>query len=293
MKVIAKAVSAVGVILTLALGSAAQERRLQVVAAENFYGDIARQIGGNLVDVASILNNPNHDPHLFETTASVIRQVVGAQIIVFNGANYDPWMNKLLSATPRPDRIVLNVAELVGTKSGDNPHLWYVPSTMLAVAKALAEAFSKIDPVHAGDYSARQEVFDASLAHVKEKMDQIRAAHLGDAVTATEPIFGPMVAALGLEMRNGRFQLAVMNDTEPGARDIAAFQKDLREHRVKVLIFNKQTKTNLTQRMLEIAFQSNIPVVGVTETQPADMNYQDWMLMQLDELQRALAASPT
>jgi zinc/manganese transport system substrate-binding protein len=292
MKVIARAVSAVGLALVLASGSAAQEPRLQVVAAENFYGDIARQVGGNQVDVASIMNNPEQDPHLFEASPSVIRQVAGAQVVVFNGANYDPWMNKLLSASPRSGRTVLNVAELVGKKDGDNPHLWYDPSTMQAVAKALAVTFGKVDPAHAAYYTAREGVLDASLTHIKTKMDQIRAAHGGVAVTATEPVFGPMVAALGLEMRNGRFQLAVMNSSEPSARDIASFQQDLKEHKVKVLIYNKQASTPLTQRMLEIARQSNVPVVGVTETQPSGVNYQDWMLMQLHELQKALAASP-
>jgi zinc/manganese transport system substrate-binding protein len=101
-----------------------------------------------------------------------------------------------------------------------------------------------------------------------------------------------MVAALGLEMRNGRFQVAVMNSSEPSARDIASFQQDLREHKAKVLIYNKQANTPLTERMLEIARQSKVPVVGVTETQPSGMNYQEWMLMQLHELQKALAASP-
>jgi zinc/manganese transport system substrate-binding protein len=111
-------------------------------------------------------------------------------------------------------------------------------------------------------------------------------------VTATEPVAGYMVSALGLIMRNERFQLAVMNDTEPSARDIAAFERDLNEHKVKVLLFNKQASTKLTERMLEVARRSNVRVVGVTETEPAGMNYQDWMLMQLDELQKALADSP-
>ena len=293
MRTIARTVPTFGLVLTMTLGSAAQEAKLSIVAAENFYGDIARQIGGNLVDVVTIMSNPDQDPHLFETTPTVIRQIGAAQIVIFNGADYDPWMNKLLSATPRAGRIVVNVAELVGTKIGANPHLWYAPATIPAVAKALAEAFSKADAPHAADYVSRQEAFESSLTGLHKKIDQIRAKYAGAVVTATEPVFGYMASALGFKMRNERFQLAVMNDTEPSARDIAAFERDLREHKVRLLFYNKQASTKLTQRMLEVARSSDIRVVGVTETQPAGMNYQDWMLMQLDEVEKALANSPT
>jgi zinc/manganese transport system substrate-binding protein len=293
VRTIARSLPTFGLVLAMTVGSAAQEAKLSVVAAENFYGDIAQQIGGNFVDVVSIMSNPDQDPHLFETTPTVIRQVSAAQIVIFNGVDYDPWMNKLLLATPRAGRVVVNVAELTGRKRGDNPHLWYAPATMPAVAKALAGAFSRADTPHAADYTARHEAFEASFARLYKKIDEIRGKHAGTVVTATEPVFGPMVSALGLKMRNERFQLAVMNDTEPSARDIAAFERDLQERKVRLLLYNKQASTKLTQRMLEVARRSNIRVVGVTETQPAGMNYQDWMLMQLDELQKALADPST
>jgi zinc/manganese transport system substrate-binding protein len=292
MRTIARTAPTFALLLSMTIGAAAQEARLSVVAAENFYGDVAQQIGGNLVDVVSIMSNPDQDPHLFETTPTVIRQVAAAQVVIFNGADYDPWMKKLLSATSRTGRIVVDVAELVGTKGGANPHLWYAPATIPAVAKALASAFSKADASHAADYASRQQAFEASLAGLQEKIDLIRAKYAGTVVTATEPVFGYMVSALGFKMRNERFQLAVMNDTEPSARDIAAFEGDLKEHKVKVLLFNKQASTKLTQRMVEVARRSNIRVVGVTETQPAGMSYQDWMLMQLNELQKALGDPP-
>jgi zinc/manganese transport system substrate-binding protein len=291
MRTIARSVPTFGLVLIMTVGSAAQEAKVSVVAAENFYGDIAQQVGGNLVEVVSIMSNPDQDPHLFETTPTVIRQVGAAQVLIFNGADYDPWMNKLISATPRAGRIVVDVAELMGTKRGANPHLWYAPATIPAVAKALVRALSKADAPHASDYASRQEAFEASLTPIFKKIDQIRAKYAGTVVTATEPVFGYMVSALGLKMRNERFQLAVMNDTEPSARDIAAFEQDLKEGKVRVLLFNKQASTKLTQRMLEVARRSNIRVVGVTETEPAGMSYQDWMLMQLDELQKALGDS--
>ena len=277
----------------MAMGAAGQELKPSVVAAENFYGDIARQIGGDRVEVASILSNPDQDPHLFETTPTIVRQIAAARIVILNGADYDAWMDKLLKAAPRVGRTVLAVAELVNKKAGDNPHLWYDPATMPTLARALADAFSKADPAHAADYAARLATLLASLERIGGKVAEIRAKYAGVAITATEPVFGYMASALGLKVRNERLQMAVMNDTEPSARDIAAFEQDLKEHRVRVLLYNKQTSTKLTQRMLEIARRAKIPVVGVTETQPMGMSYQDWMLTQLAELQNALAQPST
>jgi zinc/manganese transport system substrate-binding protein len=278
-----------GCVLVLFASASAEVSRPRVVAAENFYGDVARQIGGSWFEVSSIMSSPDQDPHLFETTPAVARQLSEAQIVILNGADYDPWVNKLLLASPRAGRLAINVADLVGKKSGDNPHLWYQPETMQALALALARTMSEIDPARAADYVVRQQAFKSSLAPLNQKIAQIRTKYGGVAITATEPVFGYMAVALGLSMRNERFQLAVMNDTEPSARDIAAFENDLKTQRVKALIFNKQAITNLTKRMLDTAERARIPVVGVTETEPAGVNYQDWMLMQLNELQNALA----
>jgi Zinc-uptake complex component A periplasmic len=166
-------------------------------------------MAANLVDVVSIMSNPDQDPHLFETTPTVIRQVSAAQIVIFNGADYDPWMNKLLSVTPRAGRIVVNVAELVGTKRGANPHLWYAPATIPAVAKALAGAFSKADAPHAADYASRQEAFEASLTGLYKKIDQIRAKYAGTVVTATEPVFGYMVSAAAIWFLHARDEVII------------------------------------------------------------------------------------
>jgi zinc/manganese transport system substrate-binding protein len=293
MSAIGRFAPVLALVLAMTMGAAGQELKPSVVAAENFYGDIARQIGGDGVEVASILSNPDQDPHLFETTPTIVRQIAAARIVIFNGADYDAWMDKLLKIAPRVERTVLTVAELVNKKAGDNPHLWYDPGTMPTLARALADTLGKADPAHAADYAARLNTFLASLDRVSGKIEEIRAKYAGVAITATEPVFGYMAAALGLKVRNERFQMAVMNDTEPSARDIAAFEQDLKEHKVRALLYNKQTGTKLTQRMLDIARRARIPVVGVTETEPMGMSYQDWMLMQLADLQNALAQPST
>jgi zinc/manganese transport system substrate-binding protein len=279
--------------LLFALGAAgpahAQDAgKIAVVAAQNFYGDIARQIGGDRISVASIMSNPDQDPHLFETTPGVVRQIADARIVIVNGADYDSWMDKLIAAAPRPGRSVISAAKLVNAKAGDNPHLWYAPATMPAVAKAIAAALSQADAAHAAEYAGRLGKILADLDRVTQRVAQIKAKHAGKPVTATEPVFGLMADALGLTMRNQSFQLAMMNDTEPSARDVAAFENDLKNNKVKALIYNKQVSEKLTERLRAIAAKAKVPVVGVTETQPANVSFQDWMLGELDALDKAL-----
>jgi len=268
----------------------AQAATVNILAAENFYGNVAEQIGGPEVDVGSILTNPDQDPHLFEVSASTARKVAGAEIVIFNGAGYDPWMVKLLSASPTAGRATIDVARLMHRKSGDNPHLWYDPATVPTLAKALVALLVKRDPAHRAAYAARLARFEASLRPLADEIATLRRTYKGTPVTATEPVFGYMAAALGLEMRNPGFQLAIMNNTEPGASEIAAFQHDLRSRAVRLLLYNVQTSEALTERMKALARQSGVPVVGVSETEPANMNYQAWMMSQLTALGQALSS---
>lgn len=263
--------------------------KIAVVAAQNFYGDIARQIGGDRISVVSIMSNPDQDPHLFETTPGVVRQIADARIVIVNGADYDPWMDKLIAAAPRPGRTVISAAKLVNAKAGDNPHLWYAPATMPAIAKAIAAALSQADAAHAAEYSERLARTLDDVERIAQRTAQMRTKHAGKPVTATEPVFGPMADAIGLTMRNRSFQLAMMNDTEPSARDVAAVEDDLKNRKVKALIYNKQVSEKLTERLVAIAGKAKVPVVGVTETQPANVSFQDWMLGELDALDKALS----
>ena len=253
--------------LMLVLGpglAAAPADPIAIVAAENFYGDVAAQVGGAHVTVTSILANPDQDPHLFEASASTARALAAARIVLYNGADYDPWMSKLLSASRAPARVAIEVAALMGKKTGDNPHLWYDPATMPAVAKALTATLATLDPDHRGDYEAGRDAFDASLKPINDKIAALRQQYGGVAITATEPVAGYLADAIHLETRNRRFQLAIMNNTEPGASEIAAFQTDLKTRAVKALLYNSQASEELTQRMRAIAQRSGVPVVGVS-----------------------------
>ena len=268
---------------------AASAEPVSVVAAENFYGDVARQIGGPHVTVTSILSSPDQDPHLFEASPSTARQLAGAQIVILNGADYDPWMEKLLAASPAPGRKQIVVAALMGRKSGDNPHIWYDPATMKALAARLTADLSVLDAAHEADYRKSSEAFAASLKPLDERIAAMKAKYAGAPVTASEPVFGVMAQTLGLEMRNQRLQLAVQNDAEPSVSDVAAFEDDLRGRKVRVMIYNVQANEPAAQRLVKLAEAEKIPVVGVTETEPSGKIWQDWMLSQLDALDLALA----
>lgn len=274
--------------LTASAAALAQSNPIPVVAAENFYGDVVKQLGGTHVAVTSILSNPDQDPHLFEASPKTARDLHRAALVVYNGADYDPWMDKLLAASSNGKRAVIVAAQLVGKKAGDNPHLWYDPRTMPAVAKKIVEALGQADAAHKAEYDANLATFLASLQPIDGKIDALRAKYRGTAVTATEPVAGYLCDAIGLNMRNTRFQLSVMNDTEPAASDIAGFEQDLRGKRVAALIYNAQAVTKLTQRMLELARASHVTSVSVTETEPAGMTYQQWMSKQIDALAQAL-----
>jgi zinc/manganese transport system substrate-binding protein len=260
-----------------------------VVAAENFYGDIVKAVGGSHVTVTAIMSNPDEDPHLFEASPSVARNLAAARLVVYNGIDYDPWVAKLLDANNSPDRQVVVAGDIVGHKVGDNPHLWYDPATMPAVAAAVAEKLGAIDPANKADYAANLAKLAADLKKVADKAAAIRAKYAGAPVTATEPVFGYMAAALGLTMRNESFQLSVMNDTEPSARDTAAMESDLKNGKVKVFFYNSQVTDPLTDRLKSLAQKANIPVVGVTETEPAGKPFTAWMLSELDATEKALS----
>lgn len=294
MGVALRVLLAAGVVLvgTGLVASAAVAAPLQIVAAENFYGDLATQIGGSHVTVTSVLSNPDDDPHLFETSPSTARAIASAAIVIYNGADYDPWMAKLLSASTGTDRTAIVAAELTGHKSGDNPHLWYDPQTLPAVAAALAGELARRDPADAAEFTANLAAFNASFADLLKGVDAVKAKYSGVAVTGTEPVFGYMAAAMGLKMLNEDFQTATMNETEPSPGQVAAFEDSLKNRTAKILFYNSQVTDDTTTRLLALAKASNVPVIGVTETEPAGHTIQTWFAGQIADVQSALAASP-
>ena len=269
---------------------------IKIVAAENFYGGVAKQIGGSEVTVTSILTNPNQDPHEFTSDAATAKTVADADIVIYNGLGYDGWMEKLLGVTGKKGRLVIRVADLIGAKDGENPHIWYDPRTMPALADKLADAIfmAGYDATYrsaagTNPFFTQVQTFDASMKPVLDEIAAIKSSYTGTTVTATEPVFGYMSSALGFKVLNYDFQVAIMNDTEPSATQTAAFEKSLNPKTVRILFYNKQVTDPTTERLKKLAIAADVPIVGVTETQPADAkSYADWMMSELRAVERAL-----
>jgi zinc/manganese transport system substrate-binding protein len=264
---------------------------VKIVAAENFYGDIASQIGGANVAVTSILTNPDQDPHLFEASVATAKALADAGIVISNGVDYDPWMASLLKANKAPGRKEIIVGQLVGRHAGDNPHLWYDPAYVKAAAAALTAALVAVDPAHKADYEKGEASFVESLKPLDDKLADLKQRFAGTPATASEPVFGYQAGLIGLKVHNEKFALAVMNNAEPTASEVAGFENDLKGHRVKVMLFNAQASEPAVERLVALAKANAIPVVGVSETEPPGATYQSWMLGQLDALDKALSGA--
>lgn len=263
--------------------------RFVVVAAENFYGDIVRQLAGDHVSIISILRDPNVDPHEYEANAQDAMAVANARLVIQNGLGYDTFIDHLVAASPNPRRRLLVVADLTGHHSGDNPHLWYDPATMPELARAVVEYLVQIDPGNAAFYRDQYRRVQGSLRPLAAKVAALRARYAGAPVAVTEPVFNYMARAIGLDVRTPqKFQKAIEDGTDPPVTAVAEMQDQLRSHRVRVLLYNTQTVSPLTARLRQLARQVGVPVVGVSETEPPGRSYQEWMLGQLEALDMAL-----
>jgi zinc/manganese transport system substrate-binding protein len=277
-------------ILFLAASAASASEPVRVVAAENFYGDLARQIGGAHVAVTSILTNPDQDPHLFEASPETAKAIAGAKILIANGAGYDPWMQKLAAASPAVGRQEIDVGVLANGMSGSNPHLWYGTDNMKLAAKALSALLGATDPVNASEYQRNEAAFEVSLKPIEAMLAGLTARYKGVPVAASEPVFDFAALAIGLDVREQKFALAVMNDAEPSPSDVATFESDLKGRKVRAMIYNSQASEPAVERLVALAKANGVPVVGVTETEPPNLRYQDWLKGELDALDHALSA---
>ncbi len=268
----------------------ASGRTLLVVGAENEYASVLSQLGGRYVRAVGIMSNPNTDPHTFEASTVDASQVAGAAIIVQNGLGYDGFMQSLEAASPNPRRIVLTVADIVGAKSTTaNPHLWYRPGTMRAVAGRIAQALIRLDPAHKTYFLQRLTAFDRSLKPWQQALRQLKAAANGTRVAVVEPVADYLLQAAGLDIATPwTFQAAIMNGEDPSPQDVATVEGLLRQRRVAVLVYNFQAVEPTTEALLSLAKQHGVPVVGVYETMPRGFDYQSWMLAETRALRQAI-----
>ncbi|MGH2448766.1 MAG: metal ABC transporter solute-binding protein, Zn/Mn family, partial [Chloroflexota bacterium] len=269
-------------------GSTPTSGPLQVVGAENFYGDLLHQIGGNRVTVSTVINSPTTDPHEYEPTTKDAVAVSQASLVLMNGLGYDSWMTHLLDSSPSSSRSVIVAGDVAHASPGSNPHLWYRVPVMERLAGKIASALGKSRPSDAAYFRHNAGLFRQRLRPLLDEMNRIRQSFRGARIEATESVFNYMARSLGLRFDEAAFQHAVEEGIDPSARAVISFRSMLQKHRVRALIYNKQAVEPITQNMEALARAEGIPVVGVTETEPAGTDYQHWMLGQLRELARDL-----
>ena len=296
------ALAAVGAVTALAASACATTApgsasgsggKIFVVAAENFWGSIAAQLGGTKVVETSIISNPQTDPHSYEPTAADARTIAGARLFIQNGIGYDTsWAPGLVAANPSSSRTVLTVGNVLGLADGDNPHQWYSHASVYAVIDAITADYQKIDPAEASYFAQRKAVFeDSTLAEYNKLETEIRDEYAGTPIGASESIVSPLATTLGLDMLTPySFLKDISEGTDPTTADKALIDQQIRNKQIKVYVYNSQNSTPDIQAQVALARQQGIPVTTVTETlSPAGDSFQQWMVGELQGLQTALA----
>jgi len=265
---------------------------LSVVATVNFWGSIAQQLGGAHVAVTSIVTSPTGDPHEYEPTTSDARAIATADYVVENGAGYDGWADKIMSANPSPGRKVLTAAQTVGENiPGYNPHIWYNPDYVEKISKAITTDYRALAPADAGYFTQQHAAFEHAVQPYRQVIAAIKAKYTGVPVGASESICIFLAQATGLNLITPLPYMKAENDgTDPPAASVAEFNQQIVQHQIKVFLLNVQTISNATRSLQANLTQSGIPVVEISETvRPVNATFEQWQLSQLQALQKALA----
>ncbi len=266
---------------------------LRIVAAENFYQNIAAQLAGPGIEVRSILSEPGIDPHEYEPSVRDAEEVATADLVIENGGGYDEWMKKLLSASPKSGRLVINGWDISPVKLSDNEHVWYSVEDMKALAAAVTEALRKLCPSRAARFESNLRTFTASLDGIAAKIDRISKRFSGTPIALTEPIFMYQALPMGLKVLTPfEFQKAVAQGIDPPADTMLIAGEQVKDKKVRLLVINRQTADRFTARLEELAKASSVPVVEVSETMPPGKTYQSWMLGQMAAISGALGDEP-
>lgn len=267
-------------------GSGNSGEKIDVVAAEDFYGEVAEAVGGSHVHVTSIINKPSMDPHDFEPTTANARSVSEAKLVIYNGIGYDGWMDKL--AKDEDAQTVVRVAEdVMDKKDGDNEHLWYQPETMPKLANEVAKGLGKIDPKNADTYKENAQKYISDIKPVQDEVTKLSKNANQKLVDVSEPVFDYMLDAIGYKVANNHFEVAVEQETDPSPKDIADMQTDIKDKKIAFFVSNIQEMSPTVEKMVKLADANDVPVVEVTETLPAGKDYKTWMLDQLKQIEDA------
>jgi zinc/manganese transport system substrate-binding protein len=263
--------------------------KIKIVAAENFYGEVAQAVGGDLVEVVSLLTSPDMDPHDFEPTPQASKDVDAAQIVIYNGIGYDEWMAKVIEASgDAKNKTVIAVgSDVMGKKEGDNEHLWYNPDTFPIYAKDLAEKLGKLDPDNAATYTRQADAYIATLAPFTDLAKELKQT-TSVPIAVSEPVFDYMAEALNLMVTNKKFEMAAEESVDPAPADVAQLQDVIKAKKIKMFVNNIQSSSPTIENMVALSKENAIAIIEVTETLPKDKNYIQWMTDILNQIKAAL-----
>lgn len=280
----------VAVFLDFTIKPQSSQKRVQVVAAENFWGSLVSQIGGDKISVKSIINNPKVDPHEYESTSNDAKAVSNASYVIYNGAGYDPWAPQLISANNEANQKVLDVASYLGVNTGSNPHLWYNPGFVNKVVIKMEQDLVSLDPKDKSYYQANLAKLQNSLKGYQNLINQIALKYKGVKVATTEDVFSYLAQSAKLDLISpNSFITAIAEGNDPSPQSIIQFENQISSHQVKILVYNKQTVTPITIKMRELANQNHIPVIGITElVEPSSQNFQIWMYAEINSILNGL-----
>ncbi|QBA75223.1 metal ABC transporter substrate-binding protein [Lacticaseibacillus paracasei] len=266
--------------------SSSNGSKIQVVASLDFYGEVAKAVGGNKVSVQSIINNPAVDPHDYEPTTKVGKSVASADLVVASGIGYDGWMDKVVKSADKSKNYLRVADDLMNKKEGDNEHIWYDPRTMPKLANTLADKFAKKDPADKATFKANAKKYIASLDDLNTLINKLKSKVNGQLVDVSEPVFGYALDYLGYKVNDDHFSKSTEDGTDYSAKDIHGIETDIKEKKIAFFVNNIQASSKTVNQLVKLAEQNNVPVLKVAETLPKDKNYRTWMTSQYQQLEK-------
>ncbi|MDN6712020.1 MAG: metal ABC transporter solute-binding protein [Lacticaseibacillus paracasei] len=266
--------------------SSSNGSKIQVVASLDFYGEVAKAVGGNKVSVQSIINNPAVDPHDYEPTTKVGKSVASADLVVASGIGYDGWMEKVVKSADKSKNYLRVADDLMNKKEGDNEHIWYDPRTMPKLANTLADKFAKKDPADKATFKANAKKYIASLDNLNTLINKLKSKVNGQLVDVSEPVFGYALDYLGYKVNDDHFSKSTEDGTDYSAKDIHGIETDIKEKKIAFFVNNIQASSKTVNQLVKLAEQNNVPVLKVTETLPKGKNYRTWMTSQYQQLEK-------
>ena len=287
------ALASVGMLASVAAcgsGQSTSEKNgtIEVAASVNQWGTVAKALGGDNVNVTSIINSTNVDAHDYEPTTSDIAKLQKAQVIIVNGAGYDAWAVK---AAQTANAIIVNAAEIGGGNDGENPHVWFSADVRKAVAQAITEAYEQADAAKKNDFDKMNDQWAAEENNVESKIAEVKQKTDGLAYAATESVASYLAEDMGLaDATPSGYARATANESEPTPTDIKQFTDALKAGEIKLLVVNTQEESELTGKITDAAKSVEVPMVELTEQMPEQYDsLTAWMEGLVDAFSQAIA----